>query len=112
MNTRGGKAKGRRLQNWVAAILKEVLELDEDHIRPALMSEGGEDVKLSKVARAKFPYSIECKNQEQLKGLYKFYGQAVENANGNEPLLIMKRNHEKPLAVVDAEYFLRKFHNG
>ena len=38
--------------------------------------------------------------------VYKLYDQAVENSGPNEPLLIIKVNNRKPLAVVDAEHFV------
>ena len=28
------------------------------------------------------------------------------NCNGYEPLVIMKKNHKKPLVVLDAEHFI------
>ena len=69
------------------------------------MGAGGEDVMLSPKARALFPYSIECKNVEKLN-LWEAWKQAEANAGGYEPLLIIKRNRQKPLAVVDAEHFI------
>jgi len=65
----------------------------------------GEDVMLSPKARAIFPYSIECKNVEKLN-LWEAWKQAEANAGGYEPLLIVKRNRQKPLVVVDAEHFI------
>jgi hypothetical protein len=109
MKTSACKAKGRRLQDWTRDLLKEMLGLDEDDIRCALMGEGGEDIKLTKRARELFPYSIECKNQEGIKRLYDFYGQATANTEAGEPLLIIKSNHNKPLVVMDAEFFIRKY---
>ena len=70
---------------------------------------GGEDVLLSPKARAKFPFSIECKNTERLN-LYKAYDQCIDNSKElHEPLLIVKKNHHKPLAIIDAEYFIKHF---
>jgi len=61
---------------------------------------------MSSAAYKKFPYSVECKNQEQFKTLYKFYQQAVDQDDGYTPLLVVKMNHKKPLVVMDAEEFL------
>ncbi len=69
------------------------------------MGTQGPDLLMSAAAYALFPYSIECKNQEKFKTLYGFYNQAVEQDDGREPLLVLKQNHEKPLVVIDAEYF-------
>jgi hypothetical protein len=38
--------------------------------------------------------------------LWEAWKQAEANAGGYEPLLIIKRNRQKPLAVVDAEHFI------
>jgi len=69
------------------------------------MGANGEDILLSSNARVIFPYSIECKNQERLN-LWEAWKQAEANAGGYEPLLIIKRNRQKPLVVVDAEHFI------
>ena len=110
MNTQSGKAKGRRLQQWVMnQILDRFTSLKDDDVTSRSMGCGGEDVLLSPKARAKFPFSVECKNTERLN-LYKAYDQCIDKSNElNEPLLIVKKNHHKPLAVVDAEYFIKHF---
>lgn len=110
MNTQSGKAKGRRLQQWVMnQILDRFTSLKDDDVTSRSMGCGGEDVLLSPKARAKFPFSVECKNTERLN-LYKAYDQCIDNSKElHEPLLIVKKNHHKPLAVVDAEYFIKHF---
>lgn len=110
MNTQSGKAKGRRLQQWVMnQILDRFTGLSDDDVTSRSMGCGGEDVLLSPKARAKFPFSIECKNTERLN-LYKAYDQCIDNSKElHEPLLIVKKNHHKPLAIVDAEYFIKHF---
>ena len=67
---------------------------------------GGEDLIMARDARQKFPFSIECKNQEKLN-VWDAYQQAVENSGDYEPILIMKKNGKKPLVVLDAENFIR-----
>ena len=61
---------------------------------------------MARDARQKFPFSIECKNQEKLI-VWDAYQQAVENSGDYEPILIMKKNGKKPLVVLDAETFIR-----
>ena len=68
------------------------------------MGAGGEDLIII-TAREKFPYSVECKNQEKLN-IWESYSQAVQNCNDYEPVVVIKRNNHKPLVVVDAEYFV------
>jgi len=104
------KNKGRLLQKWVVyQILSRFSALTEDDVTSRSMGAGGEDVLLSPKARSKFPFSIECKNTQRIN-LYKFYEQAVQNSkDSHEPLLIVKSNGKKPLAVVDCEWFIRKW---
>jgi hypothetical protein len=81
----------------------------EDDVTSRSMGAGGEAVLLSTKARAKFPFSIEAKNTERLN-LHKAYSQCVDNSKElHEPLLIVKKNHSKPLAVVDAEWFIKNW---
>ena len=70
------------------------------------MGAGGEDILLSPEARMTYPVSIECKSKAKFVG-YTLMEQAVENCpHGLEPVLIVKANRKKPLAIVDAEHFL------
>ena len=109
MKTSSAKSKGRRLQQWLRSLLIEVFDLEDDDVRSTSMGASGEDVLLSPRARTIFPYSVECKNQERLN-LWKAWEQAEANAGSHEPLLIVKRNKRKPLAVMDAEKFIRRQH--
>ena len=78
------KAKGRYLQNLVR---------------------DGADVKLlTQTARKLFPYSIECKNREDFKQVYNYFRQTKGHTN-QEPLLVVKMNREKALAIIDLEHF-------
>ena len=108
MNTRSGKAKGRRLQNKVRDVLLEHFseELEPDDIRAAIMGETGEDIKLSPAARKLIPYSFECKNQEKLS-IWSSLEQASENSGDYPPVLIFKRNRSKTYVVVELEEFLK-----
>ena len=105
MRTQSKKAKGRRLQQWVRDLLIEKLEVHPEDIESRSMGAGGEDLILSRSAREKFPYSIECKNQESLN-IWKSYEQAQQNSGNYEPIVILKRNNVKPLVLVDADYFV------
>jgi hypothetical protein len=78
--------------------------LSDRDVRSTSMGATGVDVQLSTRGAEVVPYSIECKNHEKI-AVYGWYEQAVENAEGLEPLVILKSNNKKPLAVVDAEHF-------
>ena len=105
MRTQSKKAKGRRLQQWVRDLLIEKLEVHPEDIESRSMGAGGEDLIMSRSAREKFPYSIECKNQESLN-IWKYYEQAQQNSGNYEPIVVIKRNNVKPLVLVDADYFV------
>jgi len=106
MKTSSAKQKGRKFQQWVRDQLIEQLDVHPEDIESRSMGAGGEDLIMARAAREKFPYSIECKNQESLN-IWKAYEQATENSGNYEPIVFIKRNNQKPLVVVDAEYFVR-----
>ena len=111
MKTQSAKAKGRRLQQWMRDLLIEKLEVHPEDIESRSMGAGGEDLIMARAAREKFPYSIECKNQESIN-IWKSYEQAKENAGEYEPIVVLKRNNTKPLVLVDADYFVKLHKNG
>ena len=111
MKSRSAKNKGKRLQNKVRDLILEKFDtLEDDDVRSTTMGDSGEDVLLSPAARKLFPFSVECKNQEKLN-IWESYKQASDNAGKYEPIVVIKRNNQKPLVLIDAEYFVR-LHNG
>jgi len=108
MKTQSAKAKGRKLQQWFTNLLVDALGLDEDDLESRPMGSQGEDIIMGKQSRDRFNYSIECKNQERVN-VWQSYDQAKTNCKGYEPLLVIKRNRSKPLAVMDAEHFVGLF---
>ena len=59
-------------------------------------------------AKKIIPYSFECKNKETFKGIYDIIDQAKSNADKREtPIGIIKMNKQQPLAILDAEHFLK-----
>ncbi len=106
MKTQSAKAKGRRLQQQFRELLIEELGIHPEDIESRSMGAGGEDLIMARAAREKFPYSIECKNQEKLN-LWESYKQATENSKDYEPIVVIKKNNHKKLVIVDAEYFVK-----
>ena len=106
MKTSSAKAKGRNLQKWVVSKLIEHLQLDEEDLESRPMGSSGEDIIMGKLSRQKFPYSVECKNQEKVN-VWEAYAQAEQNCKGYEPVVVIKRNRQKPLVLVDAEHFVK-----
>ena len=105
MKTQSAKAKGRNLQKWVVNKLIETFDVHPEDIKSCSMGAGGEDVVMARAARERFPFSVECKNVEKLN-VWDAYEQAKANSNGYEPIVVMKKNHKKPLVVLDAEHFI------
>ena len=105
MKTQSAKAKGRRLQQWVRDQLIEKLEVHPEDVESRSMGAGGEDLIMARAAREKFPYSVECKNQEKLN-IWDSLNQAEENSGDYDPVLIFKRNRSKTYAVVNVEKFI------
>ena len=111
MKPRSAKNKGKRLQNKVRDLILEKFEtLEPDDVRSITMGDSGEDILLSPAARRKFPFSVECKNVEKLN-VWDAYEQAKANSSGYEPIVVMKKNHKKPLVVLDAEHFIEIIKN-
>ncbi len=111
MKPSSAKNKGRILQKWVVDKMLEYGEgLEPDDIRSTSMGAGGEDVKLSPAARKQYPFQVECKNLAKI-AVYDFYKQAAAHGT-HEPLVIIKQNQCRPLAIVDAAWFLKEFRNG
>ena len=75
MKTQSAKAKGRRLQQWFRDLLIDKLGIHKEDIESRSMGAGGEDLIMARSARQKFPYSIECKNQEKIN-IWESYKQA------------------------------------
>ena len=107
MKTKSAKAKARRLQDKLAADIREAFGLSEADVRPAIMSESGMDIKLSEAARIAFPFAVEAKARESLP-LWASINQCEENAAKEvlTPLLAFKRNKSGIYVVLRWEDFL------
>lgn len=86
-------------------ILEAFPSLKPEDVRSTSMGAGGVDVQMSPAASSLFPYRIETKNLARI-AVYTLYEQAVAHKEPGEPLLIIKQNRSKPLAVVDLDYFI------
>ena len=107
LKPKSAKAKGRMLQNYVRDKLAEAFPtLDSEDIKPAIMGERGEDIKLSPLARKKIPFSFECKNVERLQ-----FWSSVKQAESNKredtvPVLVVKKNHREPYISLPFDDFI------
>ena len=106
MKTSSAKAKGRRLQQEVRALLVEAFhQLLPDDIRSTGMGQSGEDLQMSPLARQHIPFSFECKNQEKLN-IWSAIKQAEANNGGYDPAVVFKRNRTKPYVAIPLETFV------
>eukprot|EP00965_Chrysotila_dentata_P258800 6213346-Pleurochrysis_carterae.AAC.6 len=108
MKVQSAKAKGRRLQQEVAAqLLRTFPQLHNDDVRSTAMGAPGEDIQLSHAARQLFPYSIECKNCERLN-IWGAIEQARRNgtSDGVTPIVVFRKNKEPSHVVVPLDHFL------
>lgn len=101
------KAKARKLQQHVAnSILERFPDLTEDDVRSIPMGAHGQDIMLSKSAKASLHCAFECKNQERFAALSQAFDQCKDNAGGLFPIVVIKSNRHDPFAVVDLDLFL------
>ena len=106
MKVRSSKNKGRRLQNLVRDVLRDLFNsfLDPEDIKSQTMGMPGEDIVLSPAAQKVIPYSFECKNVERLD-LWGSLEQASTNSQDRKPVLIIKRNRSKVYAILELDDF-------
>ena len=102
------KQKGRNLQKWTAKKISELLSIPcgkDELIASREMGQSGTDVRLIGEALKRFPFSIETKCQEKWS-MNQFIQQAKANQmDSTDWLLIVKKNHDKPVVVMDADSF-------
>jgi len=102
------KGKARELQKFVANEISKLTGIPcgkDEEITSREMGQGGVDVRLSKRVLGLFPFSIECKNQEQWS-IPSWIEQAKKNQlpDTNWLLIITKNDHEE-ICILDAKVF-------
>jgi len=108
MKAKCAKQKSRRLQDHVCALVRAIFFLSDLDVWPAIMGEGGLDIRLTRYAREYFPFALECKNREKLniwEGLEQ--AETIAAKEGLHPVLIFKRNHTPTYAALSLELFER-----
>ena len=106
-SARSSKAKGRRLQNYVRDMLREIYcdSLQEDDIKSQTMGMTGEDIVRSPAAQERCAFSFECKNVERLQ-----IWRAIEQCEGNKPdysapAIVFKKNGKEPYVAIPFTVF-------
>jgi len=110
MRPQSCKAKGRRLQQRIAAdILAAFPSLSDGDAVSTSMGAGGEDVRLSPAARRVLPLSLECKNTQRLS-IWSHLQQAEANAPaGATPCVVFTRNRSPTFAVLPWPVLLKLY---
>ena len=99
------RRKGKRLQNLVRSKILDTFDiLRPTDVSVAKTGENGCDIKLSKIAKRILPYQFECKYQERLSTLHRWFNQSRKHGR-LEPILVVKMNDKKPLLVMDLDHF-------
>ena len=107
MLNRSRRAKSSKLQNLVRdKILKAFRpNLVKQDVTTAPNGVNGPDIILSRRAVKLCPWNWEIKNRNQVKTVYDWMKQASKNTK-LEPVVVMKMNTRKPLAVIDLDAFI------
>lgn len=103
------KAKGRKFQQYCRDKILELLKpygIVPDDVKSTAMGQSGEDLQFSPAARKLLAISVECKSLKAI-AVYKLYEQAEQYKDKGEPVLFIKADRKKPLAVVDLDYYLK-----
>ena len=110
MKPQSCKSKGRRLQQKVARDIMDAFpQLGDGDVVSTSMGAGGEDIRMSPLARSLVPLSIECKCVEKLN-VWSCLEQAERNAPPDAtPCLVFSRNRAPTYAVVPWTVLLQLF---
>lgn len=102
MRPQSAKAKGRRLQQFVARELVALFPgvLDFDDCRSTSMGAAGDDVLLSPLAQRIIPCDFECKNVENLPIWAALKQASARRKDRRIPTVVAGRNRRKPVVVV------------
>lgn len=115
IKTSSAKAKGRRLQQWVAQKIAELIGMEygkDCPVESRPMGQTGVDVRLEKKALELFPFSVECKAQENW-AIPSWIEQAKGNTlPGTDWLLVAKKSRNPAIIILDAETFFRILERG
>jgi hypothetical protein len=105
------KGKGRGLQQYVCQKIADLTGFEwgsagsDKPIESRSMGASGCDVRMESHVRRVFPFSVECKRQENWS-VPAWIEQAKQNqVAGTDWLLVCRRSHSEPIIVMDAERF-------
>lgn len=108
MKPASSKNKGRLFQQLIRDKIIELLKpygVVAEDVKSTSMGVSGVDVQLSPFAKTFLPIAPECKSHKSM-AIYKLWEQAESNQGKETPVLFIKVNQKKPLAVVSLDYYL------
>lgn len=110
MKTSSAKSKGRRLCASFAEVVRKITGLEPDDVRVTPSGVTGPDLMLSPLAKKRFPFEVEAKNQESLN-IWAAIKQAEEHAKvgGGIPMVVFARNRTAPYVAVPMSELHRIF---
>jgi len=96
ISVRAAKSKGRKLQNFVRDVFRDIFRdrLETEDIESRQMGGAGVDVILTPAAKRLIPFDMEAKNQERFN-LNEAMKQAIDNSkDGRIPVVIFSKNQD------------------
>jgi hypothetical protein len=104
--TASKKQKGRVLTQETAEAIRQTFGLPEMDVQSMPASVPGADILLSSNAREKFPYAVECKNQEKASP-WQWIAQAeTRRTEVMKPLVVFRRNRSDAYVIIKLSDFL------
>lgn len=108
------KDKGRRLQQMVCAKISDLIGLpwgQDQPIESRPMGQSGTDVRLDSEAIKLFPFSVECKWQENWS-VPSWIEQAQANQiPGTHWMVVAKRRNKDPVVIISLDVFFKLLSN-
>ena len=103
-----GKAKARACQDWTAERISRLLGISwgkDEQIAPREMGQSGVDIRLVADAKERFPWSVECKWEENWAVPAAIRQAKANQKSGTDWLLVMRKKGHEYVVVLDAEVF-------
>jgi hypothetical protein len=100
------RQKGKEFQKAVTKLICNVLSIPEQDVHSCVGGITEEDIQMSSVAKAKFPFHIECKNTRKTSPR-EWITQAEKEAGSLTPLVVFKLHYNStPYVMLRFEEFL------
>ena len=90
MKTQSAKAKGRKLQQYAAGIIRAVFNLADEDVESRSLGSSGVDLMLSSVARKVFNFSVEAKNTKKFPSLAALKQSQANKNKGSTACVVWK----------------------